>query len=88
MQKKYRIGKRKWLLNARQWSHYLYDKQVVDAEFPAIQQDVLASGGDLSEDEYTSDFSDLNLFFKNARFRILYWPGKEYVRVKRRTLMV
>jgi len=87
LQKKCRFDKRKWLLNVRHWSHYLYDKQAIDAEFPAIQRDALTSGGDLSEEEYTSDFPDLDLFFKNARLRILYGPGKEYVRVKRRTLM-
>ncbi len=87
LQKKYRSNKRKWFLDVLHWSHYLYDKQAIDAEFPAIQRDELASGGSLQEEEYISDFSDLELFFKNARLRILYGPGKDYIRVKRRTLM-
>ena len=81
LQKQYRSDKRKWLLNVLHWTHYLYDKQAIDSEFPAIQQDALASGGNVQEDEFTSDFSDLDLFFKNARLRILFGPGKDYVRV-------
>ena len=87
LQRRYRSDKGKWLLNVRHWSHYLYDKYSIDAEFPAIQRDVLSSGGNLQEEEFTSDFSDMELFFKNARLRILYGPGKDYIRVKRRTLM-
>lgn len=87
LQKKYRTDKRKWLLSVLHWTHYLYDKQAIDSEFPAIQLDALASGGNLQAEKFTSDFSDLELFFKNARLHILFGPGKDYVRVKRRTLM-
>lgn len=38
-------------------------------------------------EEYRSDYFDLNLFFKSVRIRCLYGMGKEYVRIKLRTLL-
>ena len=38
-------------------------------------------------EEYRSDYADLNLFFKSVRIRCLYGMGKEYVRIKLRTLL-
>lgn len=38
-------------------------------------------------ERYRSDYSNLNLFFKSVRFRCLYGMGKEYVRIKLRTLL-
>lgn len=86
-QSEYRAEKKKWLLAVYYWSHYWYDKPSMDAEFPCIQRDALSAGGDFREEGFTSDFSNLDLFFKNARLRILYGPGRDYLRVKRRTLM-
>lgn len=85
--KEYRFEKRKWLLDVLYWTHYWYDKPAIDAEFPRIQRDALALGNELPADAYTDDCSDLDLFFKNARLRILYGGGKDYVTLKRRTLM-
>ena len=85
--KEYRFEKRKWLLDVLYWIHYWYDKPTIDAEFPRIQRDAVAMGSDLSADAYTDDCSDLDLFFKNTRLRILYGGGKDYVTLKRRTLM-
>jgi len=87
LQKDYRNNKRRLLSETNYWLTYLTNKAVIDAEFPMIQRDVEATGGELEADAYITDVSGLNLFFKNARLRILYGGGNPYVRVKRRTLM-
>lgn len=86
-QKIYRKNKRQLILDTNYWLTYLSDKPAIDAEFPVIQKDVSALGSELSAHAYTDDCSGLDLFFKNTRLRILYGSGKDYVRIKRRTLM-
>ena len=39
------------------------------------------------KDNYTSDFSSLDLFFKNMRIRIVVDGARDYVRIKLRTLL-
>jgi len=87
LQKVYRDNKRQLILDVSYWLTYFSDKPAIDAEFPIIQRDVKATGGELETDAYIADASGLDLFFKSARLRILYGGGKPYVRVKRRTLM-
>ncbi len=87
LQKGYRDNKRHMILDVSYWLTYFSDKPAIDAEFPIIQRDVKATGGELEADAYITDTSGLDLFFKSARLRILYGGGKPYVRVKRRTLM-
>ena len=87
LQKMYRENKRQLILDTSYWLTYLSDKPSIDTEFPIIQKDALVLGNELSADAYVGDCSDLDLFFKNARLRILYGGGKDYVRIKRRTLM-
>lgn len=87
LQKMYRENKRQLILDTSYWLTYLSDKPSIDTEFPIIQKDAFALGNELSADAYVGDCSDLDLFFKNARLRILYGGGKDYVRIKRRTLM-
>ena len=87
LQKMYRENKRQLILDANYWLTYLSDKPAIDAEFPIIQKDALALGNELPADAYVGDCSGLDLFFKNTRLRILYGSGKDYVRIKRRTLM-
>lgn len=41
----------------------------------------------MGTDAYVGDCSGLDLFFKNTRLWILYGSGKDYVRIKRWTLM-
>lgn len=36
---------------------------------------------------YVTDFSNLDLFFKNIRIKILYGKGPDYIRLKLRTLL-
>lgn len=86
-QKIYRKNKRQLILDTNYWLTYLSDKPSIDAEFPVIQRDALALGSELPADAYTDDCSNLDLFFKNTRLKILYGGGKDYVRIKRRTLM-
>lgn len=87
IQKEYRDNKRQLILDVSYWLTYFSDKPAIDAEFPIIQRDVKATGGELETDAYIVDASGLDLFFKSARLRILYGGKKPYVRVKRRTLM-
>lgn len=87
LQKIYRENKRQLILDTNYWLTYLSDKPAIDAEFPVIQRDVLALGSELPGEAYLGDCSDLDLFFKSARLRILYGGGRDYVRIKRRTLM-
>ena len=83
----YRTNQRKFILDTYYWMQYLYDKLTIDKEFPAIQKDLAHSNRFLQEDQLTSDFSDLDLFFKSIRIRILYGNGNDYVRIKLRTLI-
>ncbi len=87
LQKDYRDNKWQLILDVSYWLTYFSDKPTIDAEFPIIQRDIEATGGELEIDAYITDVSGLDLFFKSARLRILYGSGKPYVRVKRRTLM-
>jgi len=87
LQKDYRDNKRQMILDTSYWLTYLSDKPAIDAEFPVIQRDALALGNELPVDAYTYDCAGLDLFFKSVRLRILYGGGKDYVRIKRRTLM-
>lgn len=86
LQRMYRKNKRQLILDTNYWLTYLSDKPTIDTEFPIIQRDALTLGNKLPTDAYTDDCSDLDLFFKGARLRILY-GGRDYVRIKRRTLM-
>ncbi len=87
LQEDYRDNKRQMILDISYWLTYFGDKPAIDAEFPMIQRDVKAVGGELEADAYVTDTSGLDLFFKSARLRILYGGGKPYIRAKRRTLM-
>lgn len=83
----YRMNQRKFILDVYYWLQYFYEKPMIDQEFSAVQQDVMNSASILDEEQYLSDFSDLDLFFKKIRIQILYGHGNDYVRVKLRTLL-
>ena len=74
----YRANQRKFILDTYHWLQYFYDKPVIDKEFPAIQKDLAYSNRTLQADQLTSDFSDLDLFFKSIRIRILYGYGNDH----------
>lgn len=82
---KYRSDQRRFLLDVRYWEDYFFDKPTIDREFPAIQKDIISSV--LSEDEFLTDFSNLDLFFKSIRLRILYADGRDYICMKIRSIM-
>ena len=83
----YRKNQLKFILDTYYWMQYFYNKTVIDKEFPAIQKDLAYSNRTLSTEQLTSDFSNLDLFFKSIRIRILYGNGNNYVRIKLRTLL-
>lgn len=83
----YRTNQRKFILETYHWLQYFYDKPIIDRESLAIQRDLEHSNRTLRADQLTSDFSDLDLFLKSIRIRILYGDGNDYVRVKLRTLL-
>lgn len=85
--KEYRGDKRKFVLDISYWQHYFYEKPILDKEFPSIQKDLEQLNSSFQFDDYFSDFSNLDLFFKNTRLRILYGDGQEYVKLKLRTLL-
>ena len=63
------------------------DKEALDAEFPAIKKLLSTKDLKISDDDFTADYSDLDLFFKSIRLRILYIGKQDYVRIKLRTLL-
>lgn len=83
----YRTNQRKFILDTYHWIQYFYDKPLIDREFPAIQQDMAQSNRILQVDQLTSDFLNLDIFFKSIRIRTLYGGGNDYVRIKLRTLL-
>ena len=59
----------------------------LDAEFPAIKKLLSTKDIEISDGDFTADYSDLDLFFKSIRLRILYIGKQDYVRIKLRTLL-
>lgn len=84
---KYRGDKRNLILDIDYWQHYLNDKSAIDAEFPAIQNDMRSLDSQANEEQFISDNMDLDLFFKSMRIRILFIGKQDYARIKLRTLL-
>ncbi len=83
----YRDNKRKLILDVYYWGHYFQDKPAIDSEFPSICNDFAATGNLLKSDDFMSDLSDLDLFFKSLRIKILFLGEQNYSRIKLRTLL-
>lgn len=83
----YRNNKHHLILDVAYWQHYLDNKATIDAEFPAIQNDLRAIGRQTDTDQFVGDDIDLDLFFKFLRFRILFCGNQSYARIKLRTLL-
>ena len=84
LQPQYRQNYKKFFLDVRYCSGYIYDKMTFDEEFPAIQKDC----GDLLNDEnFVTDYFNRDLFFKSLRIKILYIGEKNYTRMKLRTIL-
>ena len=80
-------SRRTFLLDVAYWSLYLREKPCIDREFPIIQRDAADCGAHLSEESFLSDFSYLDLYFKEVRFRLRFFSDCGYVRIKLRTLL-
>lgn len=80
-------NKRKLILGFSYWRYYLQDKGAIDAEFPAIRKDFISMGSLVNEEQFICDNTDLNLFFKSIRIRILFLNDRNYTRIKIRTLL-
>lgn len=87
IQPEYRNSKRKFVLNIYYWTNYLNNKADIDLEFPAVKNDMISVGAEIAESQYISNFSNLDLFFKSLRIRIIFGNKKGYVRIKFRTLL-
>lgn len=83
----HRDNKRKFILDVSYWGAYLQDKPAIDAEFPAISKDFLSVGNNLNMSDFISEASDLDLFFKSLRIKILFLGPQNYARIKLRTLL-
>lgn len=69
------------------WIEYLIDKETLDAEFPAVQKDFIATGRKFVEENVMSEYPDFDLFFMFLRLRIKYTNNQDYIRMKLRTLL-
>ena len=69
---KYKNNRRKLFLTASYWSYYFFDKETIDAEFPSIKNLLTSRDIEISDGDFTADYSDLDLFFKSIRLRIRY----------------
>lgn len=80
-------SKRIFLLDVAYWSLYLREKPYIGQEFPVIQRDAADCDACLSQEAFLSDFSDLDLYFKEVRFCLRFFSDCGYVRIKLRTLL-
>lgn len=87
LEPKYLESYRRFILEVQYWLHYLHEKMLLDQEFSVIQQEIAAISGSLQAEDYQRDYLGLDLFFKQARIRILYGDRKDYVKIKLRTLL-
>lgn len=83
----YRTNKRKLYLEVHYWTDYLCDKPEIDRELPSVQKDFKTFGKEIEEAAFTSEYFDVDLFFKMTRLQILYLGGRDYVRIALRTLL-
>lgn len=70
----------------RNWLSFWKDKPEVEEEFPDILQ-YLNLDDEEDEEQYTSEFPNLDWFLKESRIRILYGGGDPYVKVTLRSLI-
>lgn len=86
LEEQYRTDKLKFVLDVRYWIRYLNFAQDIDEEFPVIKKDLEHDDKEVDKEKYTSDFPDMDLFFKELRIRILY-KEKKPVRRMLRTIL-
>jgi len=87
LQYEYWYNKRIFILDVYYWLNYIADKKNLDAEFPIIQRDIQAVNGKVADEEFVSDFSQLDLFFKSVRIMIITGQRENCVKIKLRTML-
>lgn len=83
----YKGNKKDFISNVLYWTDYLVDKEKLDKEYPVVEKDFKATGRQFIRENMISDYLEFDLFFMLLRLRILYLDGKDYVRMKLRTLL-
>ncbi|MBP3805706.1 MAG: hypothetical protein J6I76_17765 [Oribacterium sp.] len=83
----YKGNKKDFISDVLYWTDYLVDKEKLDKEYPVVEKDFKATGRQFIRENMMSDYPEFDLFFMLLRLRILYLDGKDYVRMKLRTLL-
>ena len=83
----YWYNKRKFILDIYYWLNYITNKENIDAELPIIKRDMRSMNGEIENEEFVSDFTKLDLFFKSVRIMIITNPNKNYIMIKLRSLL-
>ncbi len=83
----YRRDKKALMSKTLYWVDYLTDKVKIDQEFPAIARDFISTGLPMAEEQYVSEYPELDLFFMSMRLRLRYLDPQGYARMKLRTLL-
>lgn len=83
----YKRDKKGFISEVLYWTDYLLDKETIDKEYPVVEQDFKSSGRHFIKENRISDYPEFDLFFMLLRLRIRYSDGKDYVRMKLRTLL-
>ena len=83
----YKGDKKAFISDVLYWTDYLVDKEKLDKEYPVVEKDFKATGRQFIRESRISDYPEFDLFFMLLRLRILYLEGKNYVRMKLRTLL-
>ena len=83
----YKNNKKDFVSDVLYWTDYLIDKDKLDKEFPVVEKDFKATGRQFIRESLMSDYPEFDLFFMIMRLRILYNGGKDYTRMKLRTLL-
>ena len=83
----YKGNKKDFISDVLYWTDYLVDKEKLDKEYPVVEKDFRATGRQFISENMMSDYPEFDLFFMFLRLRILYLDGKDYVRMKLRTLL-
>lgn len=64
----YRSDRRRLYLDTLYWESYYYHKDSLDKELKTISKDCRDVGGSLKEEDYMSDFADVDLFFVSGSY--------------------
>ena len=83
----YKGSKKEFISDVMYWTDYLVDKEKLDKEYPVVEKDFKATGRQFIRKSMNSDYPEFDLYFMLLRLRILYLDGKNFVRMKLRTLL-